>query len=105
MLFGSLVHRMTVGTDRHNLRWITAVRLWDRPVERMGALEDPGQGVVVLAGNGIEFVIVATSTGDGHPQHGPHCHVDQLVNEVRREFNFAGIVTFGSEGQKARRHQ
>ena len=44
--------------------------------------EDTVEGVVVLGGDGIEFVVVATGAGDGEAEEGFRGHVDAVVDDV-----------------------
>ena len=51
-------------------------------VHRFGALEDPGQSVIVGGGNRIKLVIVASSTSEGHPKKDTTDGIDLLVDDV-----------------------
>src|SRR3954454_24155484 len=47
------------------------------------ALQKTSQGVIVFRGDGIELVIVATSTGDGQTEEGLGEDVDLVVNPAQ----------------------
>ena len=61
-------------------------------------MHDPRQGVIVPSWNGVEFVVMATSTTDGLAQEGFSDRVELLVDDVGPHFGLVGLgQNFGTE--------
>ena len=48
----------------------------------LGGGEERFQAIVICLGNGIELVIVATSTGHRQPHQAPRDHIDSIIDDV-----------------------
>ena len=69
---------------------------------RHGALEDAGEGVVVGDGDGVEFVVVAAGTAEGHAKKGAANGVDLFVDKFHfQEFVVLKFVVEGTEDEVA----
>ena len=68
-----------------------------------GALEDPGESVVVGGWDGIELVVVTAGAAEGHAEEGAPDGIDLLVNEFHfQELVVLQFVVEGTEDEVSR---
>ena len=69
------------------------------PQQLLGAAREHAvEGVVVVGGNGVVLVVVATGAGDGQAHRGAGDRIDAVVDDVVRDAEEAS-----AQGQKAHR--